>query len=70
MDNTIDHGGGGHRVFEDLIPLGEHEVARDHHRASFIALGEQREEDFHFLAVLLDVTNVVEDQDGEPIEPS
>src|SRR4051794_27488538 len=55
VDDAVDGGGSGHRILEDPVPLAEHQVARDDHRASFVALGEEREEDLHFVAVLLDV---------------
>ena len=53
---------GGHRIFEYLLPLGERQVAGDHHAASFVAVGHQGEEHLHFLTVLLDVTDVVDHQ--------
>jgi regulator of sigma D len=37
-------------------------------RAALVALGQQREEHFHFLAALLDVADVVEDQHVEAVE--
>src|SRR5712672_4407437 len=39
VDDAVDGGGGGHRILEDPVPLAEHQVARDDHRASFVALG-------------------------------
>src|SRR3954471_1192399 len=59
VDDAVDGGGGGHRILEDPVPLAEHQIARDDHRASFVALGEKREEDLHLVAVLLDVAKVV-----------
>jgi hypothetical protein len=39
MDESVDGGHGRHRVFEDLIPLGKHQIAGDHHAAPFVAFG-------------------------------
>ena len=39
MDEAVNGRHGGHRVLKDLIPLGEHQVAADHHAAPLIALG-------------------------------
>ena len=68
MHNAIDGSSGGHRVFEDLVPFREHQVAGDHHRAALITLGEEGKQHFHPVAVLLHVTDVVNDDDIEVIE--
>ena len=36
---------------EDAVPLAEHEVAGDHERAAFVALGHEGEEDLGFVGV-------------------
>src|SRR5690349_23079485 len=55
VNEPIDRGGRGHRIFEDSVPLAEHQVAGDDHGAPLVALGEEREQHLHLLAVLLDV---------------
>jgi len=60
VDETIDRGRGRHRIFEDSIPLAEHEVAGNDHSASLVALGEKREQNLHLVTVLLDVADVIE----------
>ena len=70
VDDAVDGGGGGHWVFEDLVPLAEDQVAGDDHGASLVALGHEREEDFDFFGALLHVAEVVEDNDVEGIEAS
>ena len=62
MDQAVDGGCGCHGVFEDALPLAEGQVARQQDAASFIALGEEREQDFHFISVVLDVADVVDDE--------
>lgn len=51
-----------HRVPEELLPAREGQIAHQQHAAPFIAVGQEREEEFHLLAALLDVAQVV-DQD-------
>ena len=53
---------------EDAVPVGEHEVARDQNAPSLVAFGEEREEDFHLLSVLLHVPDVIERHDVELVE--
>ena len=69
MHEPINRGGGGHRILENLLPLTEDEVARDDHRAAFIALGHESEEDLDLIGCLLDVSDVIEDQELEDVEP-
>ena len=38
--------------FENAVPLGEDEVARDDDAPSFVPLGEERKEHLHLLAAL------------------
>ena len=68
MDEPVDCSSGRHRILEDPVPLAEHEVAGDDHRAPLIALGEKREQDLHLVAVLLDVADVIEQHGVEAVE--
>ena len=70
VDQPVDRGGGRHRILEDALPVAEHQVAGDQHRASFIALGNQGEEDLRLFGALFDVANIIEDQELERIEPA
>src|ERR1039457_2453946 len=45
VNQTVDRGHGRHWVFEDLVPLREHQVGGDDDRLLLIALGEEMEED-------------------------
>jgi len=62
MDQAVDGRGGGHGIFEDGLPLGEWEVAGNHQAAPLIAVGKEGEEYLHLLPILLDVTDVVDDE--------
>jgi len=62
VNETVDRGRRGHRVLEYLLPLAERKIARQEHAASFVALGQEREQHFHLLATLLHVADVVDDQ--------
>ena len=55
VDEPVDSGHGGHRVFEDPVPLAEGQVGGDHDRFPLVALGQEGEEDFPFIAGLLHV---------------
>ena len=66
--HPVDGRCGSHRVLEDLIPLGEHEVACDHHALTLVALGEQGEEHLHLRAVLLHIANIIERQALDAIQ--
>lgn len=46
----------GHRVLEDLLPFAKGKIARQQHAAVFVSLGQQREEHFHLLSSLLNVS--------------
>ena len=63
MHEAVDGSHGGHLVFEDLVPLREDQIGTDHDGAALVAFGQEGEEHLHFLPVLLDVADVVEDDD-------
>ena len=62
VDQTIDRGGGGHRIFEDSVPFRKRQVAGEQNTASFVALRQQREQNFHFFTALLDIAHLVNDE--------
>ncbi len=55
---------GGHRIFENAFPFAEHEIGADQHRFAFIALGKKRKKHLHFVAIVLNVANIIEDDTG------
>ena len=65
VDQPVDRRRRGHRVFEDLFPFREREVAGEHDASALVPLRQQREQHLHFLSRLLDVPEVVQDQDVE-----
>ena len=68
VDDAVNCGSGGHGIFKDLIPLGKDQVGCDDDAAAFITFSEQSEEHLHFVARLLDIADVIEDQNVEAIE--
>ena len=62
VNQAVDRGRRGHRVLEYLLPLRERQIARQQHTASFVTLGQQREQNLHLFATLLHVADVVDDQ--------
>jgi hypothetical protein len=68
MHQPVDGRGGGHRVFEDAVPLAEDQVAADEHAFALIPFREEGKQYLHLIAVLLEVTDVIEDDCGIAIE--
>ena len=62
VNETVDRGRRRHRVLEYLFPFREREITRQEHTATFVTLGQEREQHFHLLATLLHVADVVDDQ--------
>ena len=70
VHEPIDGGHRGHRVLEDLVPLGEDQVRGDDDGLFLVAFGEEVKEHLHLLAGLLDVADVVDDDGVEALESS
>ena len=68
MDQPVDGRHGRHRILEDLFPLAENQVGTDQQTAPFVTLGKEGKQDFHLLAALLDVSEVIEDDGLEGVE--
>ena len=68
VDEAIDGGGGGHGILEDAIPFAKDEVAGDDDAAPLVTLGEKRKQNFHLVATLLHVAEVVENNGVEVVE--
>jgi hypothetical protein len=68
VDQPVNRGHGGHGVLEDAVPLREDEVGRDQDAAPLVAPGQQGKEHLHFVAVMLHVADVIQDQAGEALE--
>mgnify|MGYP004269793685 CR=1 FL=1 len=62
VNDPIDGGGVGHRVFEDAIPFGEHKIGSNDHAAAFVSFGQEGKEYFHLFSALLDVADLVDNQ--------
>src|ERR1017187_10689280 len=60
MHQPIDCRYSGHRVLEDFFPFRERKIARQQHAATFVSLGQQREQDFHFFAALLNISHFID----------
>ena len=61
VNHAVDCSHRGHRTFEYSFPFAEHEIGRDQHRFAFIALGKKGKEHLHFVAIVLDIADVIED---------
>jgi len=61
MNQPIDHGGSDDVVGEGLAPASEGQVRGDHHRALFVAGGDELEEQVRGVVVERDVADLVDD---------
>src|SRR5437588_13001592 len=68
MDQTINSSHSSHRIFEDAFPFTENEIRRDHDGFAFIALSKEREEYLHFVTIVLDIADIVENHTGEFVQ--
>src|SRR5579863_501904 len=68
MNKTINSSHGGHRIFEDAFPFTKDQISRNHHGFAFIALSQEREEHLHFVTILLDIADIVENHTGEFVQ--
>ena len=59
VDQAVDSRRCGHWIFENADPVTEDQVARDHNALSFVPFSKESEKDFHFIAALLNVPNVI-----------
>jgi hypothetical protein len=69
VHESVDQGGGDHRVAEDLAPRFESAVAGDDDRAAFVAAGDEREEEVRGLSFEREVADLVDDQQLVALEP-
>ncbi len=68
VDEPVDSRGGGHGILKNAIPLTEDQITTDQHAFAFIAFGQERKEDLHLGAALLEITDIIEDDGGKAIE--
>src|SRR5260370_7032825 len=68
MEKTINSSHSGHRIFKDSFPFTENEIRRDHNGLAFISLSKECEEHLHFVTILLDIPNIVENHTGKFIQ--
>jgi hypothetical protein len=61
MHHPVNRRHGGHGVLEDPLPLREDQVRGYNHRSPLVTLGQKREHDLHFIAVVLNVADVIQD---------
>ena len=69
VDESVDERRGDHRIAEDLAPLLEGAVRGDDDRASFVAAGDEREEEVGGLALEREVADLVDDQELVALQP-
>ena len=68
MNQSIDGRGGGHGILEDLLPVREHQVAGQQKASLFVSMREEGKENLHFLAALLHIAQIIDEQGLEPSE--
>ena len=70
VDHPVDGRRCGHRVGEDVLPLGEDHVGRDAQGPAFVAFGDEREEHLGLFGPLGQVPQVVQQQEVVVVELS
>ena len=71
MNQAVNGSRRGHGVFKNLLPLGKGQIACQHHRATLIAIRQQRKEHLHLFATVLNITDIINDKgmiSGEPFQ--
>ena len=68
VNHTVNSSHGGHRIFEDAFPFAEHQICGDHYRFALVPLSQEREEHLHFIAIMLDIANIIEDDTGKLVQ--
>src|SRR5438105_3830376 len=58
VNKAVARGCSDHRVFEDSLPFRERQIAGDEHTATLVPFGQEREQNFHFFAALLQVAQI------------
>jgi len=64
VDHAVDSSHSGHGIFENAFPFTEHEIGADQHGFAFIAFRKKRKKHLHFVAIMLNVANIIEDDTG------
>jgi hypothetical protein len=68
VDESVDHGGGGDVVAEDLAPAAERLVGGDDQAGAFVAAADEHEHQVRGLGVEWDVSHLVDDQQRDALE--
>src|SRR5215471_1480350 len=55
-------------MLEDALPLAEDEIGREHERFAFIAFTKKSKQHLHFITILLNIAQVIENDTGERVE--
>ena len=69
VDESVDHGGGGHGVAEDFSPPSERFVGGDDDRGSLVSGGDELEEEVGGFGFEGDVSDFVDHDQGVAAEP-
>ena|SRR5579875_1146998 len=64
VDHAVDSRHRRHGILENALPFTEDEIGADQHRLAFIALGKKGKEHLHFVAIVLNVADIVKDDTG------
>ncbi len=68
MNYTVNSCQSRHRIFEDAFPFAKDQICGNHHRFPFVALSQEREQDLHFITVVLDVADIIENHTGKLVQ--
>src|SRR6266566_2167290 len=68
MDDAINGRHGGHRIFKNPIPFAEDQIGGNQHGFSFIAFCQEGKKHLHFIAIVLHIADVIQDDAAKLVE--
>ena len=68
MNHPINRRKRGHGIFKNLLPFREDEIGSNHDRLVFVALSQEGKEHLHFIAVLLNIADIIQNDTGKLVQ--
>ena len=65
VNQAINGGHRGHGVFENAFPFAKDQIGTNHHRFALVALSQKGEEYLHFITIMLDIADIIENHARE-----
>src|SRR4030088_751117 len=68
MDHAVNSSHSGHGIFKDPFPFAKDQVGGNQDRFALIAFRKEGKEDLHFITIMLDIANIVEDDASKLVQ--